>query len=183
MLAVSPAAQPGERCDKRAYKVNVAYTEVSPAAQPGECCDTTLVHMKLERTIDSWAAHHIAEIRVMFRRARIDLGLFDPHQANQRRKLHEINAGRDYRLPHPLFACPECGGPLCFEVDCWSPFFGMAHELRVMCSEEEDEWMRAFDSDEDPEWEHRHWQSDWQGVEDAVTRYVVRRCRVVEVAR
>jgi hypothetical protein len=22
--------------------------------------------------------------------------------------------------------------------------------------------IRAIDSDEDPEWEHRHWQSDWQ---------------------
>lgn len=142
-------------------------------------------HETAAQVADRLAAAAHAEIREMCRGIRLELGIINPAAVNRIRKLHEIVSGRFYRLPHPLFKCPECGEQLAFEVDALDPWFGMiiGTGLRVMCCEEDEEWMRAFDADEYPKWEHRWWQSDWQPVQDRIERYVVRRCRVVERTR
>ncbi|MCC7484572.1 MAG: hypothetical protein IT529_06240 [Burkholderiales bacterium] len=139
-------------------------------------------YSSVERAVERLAAKALAEIREMGRRARVELGVIDPRQVNQIRKLHEIRPGRYYRLPHPLFECPECGGSLAFELDAWDTWFGMVigSGLRVTCVEEDAEWMRAFEAEDYPRWEHRHWQSDWQHVITKAERFVAQRCRVVE---
>jgi hypothetical protein len=93
-----------------------------------------------------------------------------------------LTAEKHYRLP-ARFQCPECGGRTLFEVDEWSTATGMptVGGIRVMCEAEEEELWRAMRQDEDPAWQHRHWQDPgWMGLIRSVERFCASRVRVYE---
>ncbi|WP_431274258.1 hypothetical protein ACQ858_19705 [Variovorax ureilyticus] len=111
-----------------------------------------------------------AEITAGFQRARRDRGL-PPIM---------LTGWKHYRLPQH-FECPECGGRVCFEVDEWSTATGIptAGGIRVMCVAEEEELDRAMQADEDPAWEHKHWQSTgWMELIRRVERFCASNVRV-----
>ncbi|MDN4591225.1 hypothetical protein DBA29_22340 [Xenophilus aerolatus] len=88
---------------------------------------------------------------------------------------------KHYRLPEP-FACPECGGSVCFEVDEWSSATGMpsAGGVRVMCVDEEEELDRSMQAGEDPAWTHRHWQDEgWMSLIRRVERFCASNVRIL----
>lgn len=130
----------------------------------------TLALAKVQEFIDSQAAAALDQIRRDFARSRTRLGL-------RPLALHE---DKMLRLPR-RFECPECGGPLIVEVDEWSSRDGTptAGGYRVMCEQDTDAELAAWNRDEDYEDGHRHWQSDWQGVTDRVGKWMVRNVRVV----
>lgn len=116
------------------------------------------------------AAH--AEIEAAARRLRIARGL--PPIA--------LTGWKFYKLP-AHYQCPECGGRTVFEVDEWSTVSGMpiAGGIRVMCEAEEAEFDRAMRADEDPAWQHRHWQDQgWMSLIRSVERFCASRVRVYD---
>ena len=91
-----------------------------------------------------------------------------------------LAAWKHYVMPKH-FECPECGGRVCIEVDEWSAATGIPRVggIRVMCIAEEDEVDRAMQADEDPAWQHRHWQgAEWMGLIRRVERFCASAVRI-----
>jgi len=127
---------------------------------------------RLRRLIDRLAAEALREI---------DLAVYDARKALGLRHTIPIRSGYAYKLPE-RFQCPECGGRMLLEVDEWECATGMPTlgGIRVMCVAEEDEFLRAMYAEEDPKWQHQHWQDPgWMGLQHAVERYVCRKFHIV----
>ena len=67
-------------------------------------------------------------------------------------------------IPSEVSKCPECGGALSFQLDCWEEEWG---GLALEC--ENEEWQ---DGESDEPDNHRWWQSDWQPVIDRVKAWL-----------
>jgi len=128
---------------------------------------------KLHAEVDAQVAKAKAEITAEFQRLRRTHGL--PPIA--------LIGLKYYRLPKQ-FECPECGGRTLFEVDEWSTSTGMpsAGGIRVLCEAEEEEFDRAMQADEDPGWQHRHWQdTGWMSLIRRVERFCASRVRIFDL--
>lgn len=129
-----------------------------------------MIAATLDELIERRAEEAAEEIRQMAAAARAALGL---------RPVIEIESGQLLRVPQ-RFACPECGGRLYVEIIGYYTQDRIATPggYYVYCEAEEKELQRASDGEDDPAWEHCHYQFDWQPVIDRVGRYLVRRVRV-----
>ena len=76
---------------------------------------------------------------------------------------------RSIKTP-PRYRCPECGGRLFAEMECWEATTGKPEEA-LLCCENED-W--GVDDDG-----HMHLWSDWDGVSDAVLRWARGNVRIL----
>lgn len=89
----------------------------------------------------------------------------------------ELLHGGQCDLPESVAVCPECNSPLWIDNNEWNSKTGIPTQsgFSVSCFAEEeiaDEWMNN-DDDDRPWFEvgHRHHQSDWQPVHDAVWKW------------
>lgn len=125
--------------------------------------------------IDERAEAEQAEVSLAFQRARRARGL--PPVV--------LTGWKPYTLPE-RFECPECGGRVLLEVDEWSASDGTptAGGIRVMCQAEEEELDRAMQADDEPAWQHRHWQDQgWMELIRRVQRFCASSVRVSKGGR
>lgn len=130
----------------------------------------TIAQGRVKQGIEAAAAAALEQIRRDFARSRTRLGL----------RPIALSEARMLRLPR-RFACPECGGMLIAEVDEWSSRDGVptAGGYRVMCEEDTDAEIAAWDRDEDHEDGHRYYMHDWEQINRRVGKWMVRNVRVV----
>ena len=74
--------------------------------------------------------------------------------------LNALLYGGSSYVPTDVAVCPECGAQLHAESTAWGTEHG-----------EPDIGSLLVDCVDDPECEHRHWQSDWQPVIDAIEKW------------
>lgn len=80
-------------------------------------------------------------------------------------------------VPRKVAVCPECGSDLYVESTSWDQMTGMPTKdgVAVSCVAEDESIMAWEQNDVDSRpWHevmHRHWQSDWQSVVDAVAAW------------
>jgi len=69
-------------------------------------------------------------------------------------------------VPAEIAVCPECSGSLRVRACAWDEETGLPHaaELEVNCVRERFDGVTR-------RWNHQWWQSEWQPVRDAITKW------------
>lgn len=82
-------------------------------------------------------------------------------------------------VPQSVAVCPECKGRLYLQIDCWDADTRRAHAdgegLHIECEREPEP-----EDDEFEDFNHQHWQSDWQPVNDRVAVWACKHVTVAE---
>lgn len=92
--------------------------------------------------------------------------------------LESLLRGGSCQVPASVATCPECGSSLTVNCSEWNSQTGIPTQFGfdVDCFEEElslDDWIwNDADNRDFREVSHKHWQSDWQPIMDAVLKWI-----------